>query len=73
MKEHAQGGTAYSGKCFISNSNCPEDAQTVAALVASEFKNLNGDILISSIGTVVGAHTGPGTVALFFWGDRRID
>ena len=33
-----QNGTAYSGKCFISNSNCPEDAEAVAALVASEFK-----------------------------------
>jgi DegV family protein with EDD domain len=73
MKEHAQGGTAYSQKCFISNSACPEDARAVAELIQAEFKHLNGPIQISSIGTVVGAHTGPGTVALFFWGDRRID
>jgi DegV family protein with EDD domain len=73
MKEHAQDGAAYSGKCFISNSDCMEDAEAVADLVTAEFKNLNGPILINSIGTVVGAHTGPGTVALFFWGDARTD
>ena len=73
MKEHAQNGTAYSGKCFISNSACLEDARAVAALVEAEFKHLSGSIQISSIGTVVGSHTGPGTVALFFWGDRRKD
>jgi len=73
MREHAQNGTAYSGKCFISNSGCPEDAQAVAELVEAEFKSINGKIMINSIGTVIGSHTGPGTVALFFWGDRRID
>ena len=73
MKAHAQDKMAYSGKCFITNSACIEDAQAVAALVEAEFKNLNGKIQISSVGTVVGAHTGPGTVALFFWGDKRID
>jgi DegV family protein with EDD domain len=71
MKAHAQNGKAYSGKCFISNSACPEDAQSVAELVEAEFKHLNGKIQISSIGTVIGSHTGPGTVALFFWGDKR--
>jgi fatty acid-binding protein DegV len=30
-------------------------------------------VLINSIGTVIGSHTGPGTVALFFWGDERKD
>ena len=73
MKTHAQNGSAYSGKCFISNSACPEDAEAVAALVESEFRSLNGKIQVSSIGTVIGAHTGPGTVALFFWGDKRVD
>jgi DegV family protein with EDD domain len=73
MKTHAQNGTAYSGKCFISNSACPEDARTVADLIEATFKNLNGKVQISSIGTVIGAHTGPGTVALFFWGDKRTD
>jgi fatty acid-binding protein DegV len=42
-------------------------------MIEATFKNLNGKVMINSIGTVVGAHTGPGTVALFFWGDKRTD
>ncbi len=73
MREHADLGTGYNGRCFISHSACLEDAETVAALVKSEFPNIDGDIRINSIGTVVGSHTGPGTVALFFWGDKRLE
>ena len=71
MKEHADKGLQYSGKCYISNSDCIEDARAVAALVESTFKNLNGKVEINSVGTTIGSHTGPGTVALFFWGDER--
>ena len=73
MIEHAAGGKDYNGKVFISNSACSEDAKAVADLVKSNFKKIDGDVLINSIGTVVGTHTGPGTVALFFWGDKRVD
>lgn len=71
MEEHAQGGLSYSGKCFISCSACEEDARKVADMIEEKFPNLNGKVRINSIGTVIGAHTGPGTVALFFWGDER--
>lgn len=73
MKEHAQDGVKYSGKCYISNSACMEDAQAVADLVEKTFPNLDGKVMINSIGTVIGSHTGPGTVALFFVGDKRTD
>lgn len=73
MAEQAEGGTDYSGKCFISHSACEEDAKAVAALVEERFPNLNGRVLINSIGTTIGSHTGPGTVALFFWGKKRED
>lgn len=73
MAEQAEGGTDYSGKCFISHSACEEDAKSVAALVEERFPNLNGRVLINSIGTTIGSHTGPGTVALFFWGQKRED
>lgn len=73
MKEHAVGGADYSGKCFISHSACPDDARAVADLVESTFPHLNGKVLINSVGTVIGSHTGPGTVALFFVGDKRTD
>lgn len=73
MKLHAKDGTNYNGKCYISNSMCVEDAQEVAQLIESEFPNLDGKVQISTISTTIGSHTGPGTVALFFWGDKRID
>ena len=72
MKEHAQDGINYSGKCFISQSACYEDARAVADLVEATFPHLNGKIIINSVGTVIGSHTGPGTVALFFFGDKRM-
>lgn len=71
MEEHAQNGTEYSGKCYISESACMEDAEAVAKLVEERFPKLNGKVEINSIGTTIGSHTGPGTVALFFWGDER--
>ena len=71
MAEHAENGLDYSGKCFISMSACMEDARAVAELVEKQFPRLNGKVLINSIGTTIGSHTGPGTVALFFFGDER--
>lgn len=73
MIEHAEGGTDYSGKCYISNSACLEDAKELASLIEERFPKLNGKVLINNIGTTIGSHTGPGTVALFFWGDKRED
>lgn len=73
MKEHAQDGADYSGKCYISQSACMEDARAVADLVEAAFPRMQGKVLINDIGTTIGSHTGPGTVALFFWGDERVD
>lgn len=71
MVEHAENGTAYAGKCFISHSDCLEDAELVKEEVLKKFPNLNGGVQVYNIGTTIGCHTGPGTVALFFWGDKR--
>ena len=71
MEEHAQNGRDYSGKCYISNSDCLEDARAVADRIEARFPKLNGKVEIYSVGTTIGSHTGPGTVALFFWGDKR--
>lgn len=73
MEECADDGLDYSGKCFISQSACVEDAKAVAALVEERFPKLNGKVEINYIGTTIGSHTGPGTVALFFWGKERVD
>ena len=50
-----------------------EDAKKVADLVEEAFPKLDGKVVINNIGTTIGSHTGPGTVALFFWGDVRKD
>ena len=71
MKECADNGTDYSDKCYISHSACYEDARAVADLVEAAFPKLNGKVEIYSVGTTIGSHTGPGTVALFFWGKER--
>ena len=73
MEKHAKDGLDYSGKCFISQSACMEDANAVAELIEERFPKLNGKVEIFPIGATIGSHTGPGTVALFFWGDKRVD
>ncbi len=71
MEENADGGLDYSGKCYISQSACVEDAKEVARLVEERFPKLCGKVEINYVGTTIGSHTGPGTVALFFWGKKR--
>ena len=73
MEEHARGGHDYDGKCYISMSACLPEARAVADLVEEKFPKLDGRVVINSVGTTIGSHTGPGTVALFFWGDERVD
>jgi len=73
MEAFAQDRENYSGKCYICHSATLDTASEVARLVEERFPKLNGKVLINSIGTTIGSHTGPGTVALFFWGDKRVD
>ena len=67
----ADGGTDYNGKCYICNSYCLDDARATAELVEKTFPHLNGAVEIYDIGTVIGSHTGPGTISIFFWGSPR--
>lgn len=71
MKQYAEDGENYSGKCYISCSACENDAKELASLIEGYFKKLDGKVKIMSIGTTIGSHTGPGTVALFFWGGEE--
>lgn len=73
MVELAENGADYDGECFISNSHCYEDARAVADMIEEKFPKLKGRVKIFDIGTTIGSHTGPGTVALFFWGQKRVD
>lgn len=63
---------SYKGKnpeIFISHGDCQEDAEYVAKLIRERYGI--EDILINPVGATIGAHSGPGTVALFFLGDKR--
>ena len=71
MEQYANNGIGYNGKCYISNAGCLETAKAVALLVEQRFPQLSGKVEINSVGTTIGSHTGPGTVALFFWGSKR--
>jgi fatty acid-binding protein DegV len=71
MVEFADKGLDYDGKVYISMSNCMDYAKPVAEMVEEKFPHMNGKVVINSIGTTIGSHTGPGTVALFFWGKKR--
>lgn len=71
MQENALNGTDYDGKCFISHSACYEDARKVADMIEERFPKMKEKVRINSIGTVIGAHTGVGTVAVFFVGGAR--
>jgi len=52
---------------LISHSDCAEHAQRLAAKIKATMNV--GEIIIMMMGPVIGAHVGPGTVALFFEGD----
>ena len=53
---------------FVSHGDCLEDCQYVADKIAALGVKR---VCISTIGPVIGAHSGPGTIALFFLGDYR--
>ena len=57
------------GTFFISHGDCAEDAQTLCDLIVA--KGGNKVELITHVGTVIGAHSGPGTMALFFIAKQR--
>lgn len=67
MAQTAEDGLNYSCKVFISNSECPKDALTVQKLIQSKFPQVK-EIDMFDIGATIGVHTGPGTVATFWWG-----
>ena len=54
---------------FICHSDCMDDAQYVASQMKERFGV--AQVNINWIGPVIGAHTGPGTIGIFFWGSER--
>ncbi len=61
--------TVGQGPIYISHGDCLADAEALAALI---FERTGGKTeIITDVGPVIGAHSGPGTLALFFIGTER--
>lgn len=69
IAQYSGEGEQFSGRCFISHSNCPEDAEQVRAAIQERFPCR--DIRIFDIGTIIASHCGPYTVAVYFLGEQR--
>lgn len=73
MELYAENGINYQDKCYISCSDCYNDAYILANLIEKKFHKLKEKVVINDIGTTIGCHTGPGVIAVFFFGNDRID
>ena len=54
---------------FISHGDCQEDAEYLAGLLKEQYGAK--EVYINYVGAVIGSHSGPGTLALFFMGEHR--
>ena len=69
-KKVAELGAGYDNSTmFISHGDCLEDAQYLAGLLKGQYGAK--EVYINYVGAVIGSHSGPGTLALFFMGDHR--
>ena len=63
---------SYKNSCdtiFVSHGDCEKDAQFVVDKIKEKYQIKT--VMVDFVGSVIGAHSGPGTVALFFLGDER--
>ncbi len=67
MKSH--GIDQGSQKIFISHGDCKEEVDTLVEMIRNEWGNK--EFVISYVGQVIGSHTGPGVIALYFFGEPR--
>lgn len=58
---------------FISHADCEEEVLKLKSMLEEEYEkeNIKSEIIICKIGPVIGAHSGPGTIAIFTFGDKR--
>ena len=56
-------------KVFISHGDCQEEAEYLKGLVVDSMEG--AEVFISPVGRLIGSHSGPGTVAIFFMGESR--
>ena len=63
------GGNYDNSTVFLSHGDCREDAEYLIKLMKEKYGVK--EVLLSYVGSVIGSHAGPGTLALFFLGDHR--
>ena len=66
----AENGAEYAGKFWINHSNCPEDAEKLMRMAKERFPKAS-EFRIFDIGVVIGSHSGPNTIAVYFFGEER--
>ena len=71
VKERIENGEDYDQNIFITHSVCYDDAREMADMLEEAFPKMKEKIRIFDIGPTIGAHTGPGTVAIGFWGREK--
>lgn len=71
MERHADGGKNYSDRCYICHSDRSEEAKELGDAIKDRFSLTSDKVEIFDIGPTIGSHSGPGTLAVFFWGDER--
>ncbi|WP_458459144.1 DegV family protein, partial [Pseudobutyrivibrio sp.] len=71
IKERIENGADYDQNIFITHSVCMDDAREMADMLEEAFPKMKEKIRIFDIGPTIGAHTGPGTVAIGFWGSKK--
>jgi DegV family protein with EDD domain len=62
-------GERANSSVFISHGDCIEDAEYLAERIKNEIGVK--EVRIAYVGSVIGSHSGPGTLALFFLGSER--
>ncbi len=56
-------------RVVVGHGDCPETAQELVRAIESDFPQ--AEITVAPIGPVIGSHTGPGLLAVVFWGSMR--
>ena len=69
-KKVAELGSGFDNSTvFLSHGDCREDAELLIGILKEQYGVK--EVLLSYVGSVIGSHAGPGTLALFFLGEHR--
>lgn len=72
MEDNAIDGLDYNDQIYISHADNIEIVEEIIELIKDRFKNLDQEIKVTNIGPTIGSHIGPGTLAVFYWGEERM-